>query len=115
MDALMEAVTNMAWLQREVFREPDLWEVHYRKFIPALIDAAVADPEGAWRIFQNGTDEEFATLVNFIGSIGKPFETGDARRKIMRLAKQRGTQLVLDETKAGFGKSFDRFWNETGP
>ena len=78
-------------------------------------EAAIVNPDSAWEIFKFGTENEFATLVNQLGCIGVLFETDEAKREIMRLAKKRGTQLVLEETKMGFGKSFDRFWNETGP
>ena len=113
MSTLKKAVADIAWLQNEVLREPDLWEMHYRKFIPALESAARADPEGVWHIFKNGTDEEFAAIVNFMDSIGRTFESDEAHREIMRLAKMRGTPLVLEETKSGFGALFDRFWSET--
>jgi len=77
-----------------------------------IVAAAIADPEEAWNVFRNGTDEEFVVLVNSMGEIGKEFESDDAHREIMRLAKARNSELVIEETRAGFGLSFERFWNE---
>jgi hypothetical protein len=74
--------------------------------------AAIAAPNEAWEVFRKGTDEEFAVLVNEMGCLGSDFNNDKARREIMSLAKQRGTNDVLEETRAGFGVLFDRFWNE---
>jgi hypothetical protein len=76
-------------------------------------ELAKAYPEEAWSIFRTGTDNEFAALVNSIQDIGAVFETGQAHREVIRLAKMRVTPIVLEETRAGFGVLFDGLWNES--
>ena len=76
--------------------------------------AAQSAPKEAWDIFRYGTDEEFAVLVNQIDGLGEAFEGDKALKEVMRLAKQRGAPIVLEETRAGFGALFGRFWDEAG-
>ena len=75
----------------------------------AIAKAAESAPKEAWDIFKNGTDEEFAVLVNQFACLGVAFNSDQAHREVMRLAKQRGTPIVLEETQAGFGALFNRF------
>ena len=65
---------------------------------PHMESIARANPDEAWDIFRNGSDVEFAVLVNSVMDIGSAFATDDALREVMLLAKQRGTPEVLKET-----------------
>jgi len=80
-----------------------------------IAEIAKAFPNSAWEIFRNGTDAEFAALVNVIADLGEEFQSDSANREIMSLAKKRGTPEVLEQTQAGFGVLFDKYWNETPP
>ena len=77
--------------------------------------AAQADPNGTWEVFRFGTNEEFASLVNCLSELGEEFESDAAHGEIMRLAKERRNVEVMEQTKAGFGDLFDKFWNEALP
>jgi len=74
---------------------------------------AKKSPAEAWDIFRNGTDDEFSVLVNSIGDIGNEFQSDKANREVMRIAKRRGSILVISQTKAGFGALFGKFFNES--
>jgi len=79
----------------------------------AVEAAAKIDPQGTWEIFKHGTNEEFAALVNCLSELGKEFKSDEAHREVMRLAKIRNNEDVMEQTSVGFGVLFDRFWNET--
>ena len=118
MSKLTEAVNKMVWLQRECFANPDMWEIHYREFIPAVQKAAADDPAAAWDIFRNGTNDEFLALVDELEEIGKEFDSDASLCEIMRIGKARlrfaeNKEDFLRYLQNAFGALFDHFWNET--
>ena len=74
------------------------------------VAAANANPVAAWDVFRNGSNGEFAALVNLIGELGGKFETDDVLTEIMRLAKVRENAAVMEATQAGFGAMFDKYY-----
>jgi hypothetical protein len=71
-----------------------------------------SNPKDAWEVFKSGTDEEFSALVNLVGYIGEEFNKVENRREILRQAKKRNTDDIIQAARASFGDLFDRYWNE---
>jgi len=121
MGAVLTAVRERARLDRGIMPNGttvqtwDVPDVLTGKAGEAIGIAAESAPQEAWDIFRNGTDEEFAVLVNQLDCLGSAFNNDHALRTVMNLARQRCTPEVLEETRAGFGALFDQFWAETEP
>ncbi|MCL2215409.1 MAG: hypothetical protein FWB91_00180 [Defluviitaleaceae bacterium] len=109
---LREAVSDVVKLNEQMNAAPCPCGGGLSEAMAKMEELAQSQPDEAWVIFRTGTDNEFAALVNSVMDIGLPFETAQAQREVMRLAKMRGTPLVMAETRAGFGDLFDSFWNE---
>jgi len=100
MSELKESLSKMIWLQNENIKiGGGLFDVYGSEYMDAIHRAAKADKQGTWEIFRNGTDEEFITLVDELGHIGKEFDKDDSLREIMKIGKRR---LVIAHDKEAF-------------
>ena len=108
----------MIWLQNENNKMGGgLFDIYGDEYIDAVQKAAKSDKKGTWEIFRNGTDDEYITLVDELGYIGKEFEKEESLREIMQIGKRRLTGARDKEAfqrylKIGFGNLFERFWGE---
>ena len=121
MSALKEALARMIWLQNENIKTGGgLFDVYGSEYMDAIHRAAKSDAKETWDVFRNGTDDEFITLVDELGHLGRKFENDDTLKEIMqigraRLSKTNSTDDFFNGLKVGFGDLFEQFWNETEP
>lgn len=72
-------------------------------------------PEDVWEVLRNGTEDEFTALINCVTEIGEEFDSDAGCKKIINIARNRGTNTSIEAVKFAFPKRFDKFWNDPEP
>ena len=116
MNKLKDALNRIIWLQSENIKVGGgLFDVYSNEYISALVSAIKKNISGTWNILRNGTDEEFSELLNWLDEVGGEFDDDEGCKKIISIARNRGTNTAIDAAKLIFPKRFDQFWNESEP
>jgi len=112
---LIETIADVVWWNNEMETSPCPSGGGLGDAMDKMVDSAKKDTAGTWEVFRSGTNEEFAALVNCLGELGDEFDSDDAMCEVMRMAKARGSDEVMNQTRAGFGVLFERFFDEAEP
>jgi len=110
---LKAAVSNLVWWEKEMEINPCPGGGLLGTASKAVEKAGKKNPKGVWDILRNGTENEFSALCNCLPDIAGEFDDDEGCKKIISIARNRGTNTAIDAVKFIFPKRFDKFWNET--